>query len=50
MVHPKKEEVVYTLEGRDVIQMDLERLETWAHANLRGFSCIWIGLIWRRLD
>lgn len=38
MVHRNKEKVVNTLEGRHVIQMDLERLEKWAHANLSGFS------------
>ncbi|PKU46513.1 hypothetical protein llap_3189 [Limosa lapponica baueri] len=30
--------VVNTLEGRDVVQRDMDRLERWAHANLTKFN------------
>ena len=40
---------VNTLEGRDVIQRDLDRLERWSHVNLMKFSkarCKVLLMVW----
>jgi len=38
LTHTKLCGVVNTLQGRDAIQRDTERLERWAHGNLKKFN------------